>query len=71
MTSHNNSILETIFDYKLFIYSVSNTLFYFCVSVLTPYYKEEVLFSPEDLYKKNEDGISILFYLRKIFPGNL
>ncbi|KAK3164457.1 hypothetical protein QOZ80_1AG0018870 [Eleusine coracana subsp. coracana] len=37
-------------------------------SVLTPYFKEEVLFSPEDLYKKNEDGISILFYLRKIFP---
>ncbi|GJN41149.1 hypothetical protein PR202_gn00486 [Eleusine coracana subsp. coracana] len=24
--------------------------------------------APEDLYKKNEDGISILFYLRKIFP---
>ncbi|GJN12943.1 hypothetical protein PR202_ga31272 [Eleusine coracana subsp. coracana] len=30
--------------------------------------EKEVLFSPEDLYKKNEDGISILFYLRKIFP---
>jgi callose synthase len=27
-----------------------------------------VLFSAEDLYKKNEDGISILFYLRKIYP---
>uniref|UniRef100_A0A0D9V1R5 1,3-beta-glucan synthase n=1 Tax=Leersia perrieri TaxID=77586 RepID=A0A0D9V1R5_9ORYZ len=37
-------------------------------SVLTPYFKEEVLFSAEDLYKKNEDGISILFYLRKIYP---
>ncbi|XP_062200996.1 putative callose synthase 6 [Phragmites australis] len=37
-------------------------------SVLTPYFKEEVLFSPEDLHKKNEDGISILFYLRKIYP---
>ncbi|KAM0909446.1 hypothetical protein ACQ4PT_014810 [Festuca glaucescens] len=37
-------------------------------SVLTPYYKEEVLFSNEDLHKKNEDGISILFYLRKIYP---
>ncbi|KAL6879650.1 hypothetical protein ACP4OV_012309 [Aristida adscensionis] len=34
-------------------------------SVLTPCYKEEVQFSPEDLYKKNEDGISILFYQRK------
>ncbi|CAM0881256.1 unnamed protein product [Alopecurus aequalis] len=37
-------------------------------SVLTPYFKEEVLFSSEDLHKKNEDGISILFYLRKIYP---
>ncbi|ONM41821.1 Callose synthase 7 [Zea mays] len=37
-------------------------------SVLTPYFKEEVLFSPEDLHRKNEDGISILFYLRKIYP---
>ncbi|KAL6607973.1 hypothetical protein ACP70R_041036 [Stipagrostis hirtigluma subsp. patula] len=37
-------------------------------SVLTPYFKEEVLFSPDDLHKKNEDGISILFYLRKIYP---
>ncbi|KAM3349455.1 hypothetical protein ACQJBY_022442 [Aegilops geniculata] len=37
-------------------------------SVLTPYFKEEVLFSTEDLHKKNEDGISILFYLRKIYP---
>uniref|UniRef100_A0A0E0MXJ1 1,3-beta-glucan synthase n=1 Tax=Oryza rufipogon TaxID=4529 RepID=A0A0E0MXJ1_ORYRU len=42
--------------------------FCFCISVLTPYFKEEVLFSAEDLYKKNEDGISILFYLRKIYP---
>uniref|UniRef100_A0A453DH27 Callose synthase 7 n=1 Tax=Aegilops tauschii subsp. strangulata TaxID=200361 RepID=A0A453DH27_AEGTS len=36
--------------------------------VLTPYFKEEVLFSAEDLHKKNEDGISILFYLQKIYP---
>uniref|UniRef100_A0A453DH32 Uncharacterized protein n=1 Tax=Aegilops tauschii subsp. strangulata TaxID=200361 RepID=A0A453DH32_AEGTS len=40
-------------------------------SVLTPYFKEEVLFSAEDLHKKNEDGISILFYLQKIYPGHL
>ncbi|PWZ16554.1 DEAD-box ATP-dependent RNA helicase 7 [Zea mays] len=38
------------------------------LSVLTPYLKEEVLFSPKDLHRKNEDGISILFYLRKIYP---
>ncbi|KAK1642299.1 hypothetical protein QYE76_060104 [Lolium multiflorum] len=37
-------------------------------SILTPYYKEGVLFSAEDLCKENEDGISILFYLRKMFP---
>ncbi|MCO5569809.1 hypothetical protein L7F22_023523 [Adiantum nelumboides] len=37
-------------------------------SVLTPYYKETVIFSREDLLVENEDGISILFYLQKIFP---
>ncbi|XP_043699238.1 callose synthase 7-like isoform X3 [Telopea speciosissima] len=37
-------------------------------SVLTPYYKEDVLYSEEELQKENEDGISILFYLQKIYP---
>ncbi|KAL2940900.1 Callose synthase 3 [Bienertia sinuspersici] len=37
-------------------------------SVLTPYYTEEVLFSLQDLESQNEDGVSILFYLQKIFP---
>ncbi|XP_035541393.1 callose synthase 2 isoform X2 [Juglans regia] len=38
-------------------------------SVLTPYNTEDVLFSIEDLEKLNEeDGVSILFYLQKIFP---
>ncbi|ONM41651.1 Callose synthase 7 [Zea mays] len=37
-------------------------------SVLTPYYNEEVLYSSHDLNRKNEDGISILFYLQKIYP---
>ncbi|TVU33970.1 hypothetical protein EJB05_15789 [Eragrostis curvula] len=37
-------------------------------SVLTPYYNEEVLYSAHELNKKNEDGISILFYLQKIYP---
>jgi hypothetical protein len=55
-------------NYLLIVFVI---LFSICVSVLTPYFKEEVLFSHDDLYKKNEDGISILFYLRKIFPGNL
>ncbi|XP_039159176.1 callose synthase 3 [Eucalyptus grandis] len=37
-------------------------------SVLTPYYTEDVLFSLKDLESQNEDGVSILFYLQKIFP---
>ncbi|KAJ8512658.1 hypothetical protein OPV22_003092 [Ensete ventricosum] len=37
-------------------------------SVLTPFYKEEVLYSEEELKKENEDGISIVFYLHKIYP---
>uniref|UniRef100_A0A7N0T6F9 1,3-beta-glucan synthase n=1 Tax=Kalanchoe fedtschenkoi TaxID=63787 RepID=A0A7N0T6F9_KALFE len=37
-------------------------------SVLTPYYTEDVLFSIDALEKPNEDGVSILFYLQKIYP---
>ncbi|KAH0461335.1 hypothetical protein IEQ34_008910 [Dendrobium chrysotoxum] len=37
-------------------------------SVFTPYYSETVLYSLSDLRVENEDGISILFYLQKIFP---
>ncbi|KAK1321381.1 Callose synthase 3 [Acorus calamus] len=37
-------------------------------SVLTPYYEEDVLFSSKELEEPNEDGVSILFYLRKIYP---
>lgn len=37
-------------------------------SVLTPYYSEDVMYSKEKLLAQNEDGISILFYLNKIFP---
>lgn len=40
-------------------------------SVFTPYYSEVVLYSLAELQKKNEDGISILFYLQKIYPGIL
>ncbi|KAL8460435.1 hypothetical protein ACS0TY_032101 [Phlomoides rotata] len=36
-------------------------------SVLTPYYDEEVLFGKEMLRSPNEDGISTLFYLQKIY----
>ncbi|XP_078163571.1 callose synthase 3-like [Carex rostrata] len=37
-------------------------------SVLTPYYNEDVLFSLQNLEEPNEDGVSILFYLQKIYP---
>ncbi|MFS7931875.1 putative 1,3-beta-glucan synthase [Helianthus anomalus] len=37
-------------------------------SILTPYYIEDVLFSMDALEKPNEDGVSILFYLQKIYP---
>ncbi|KAI8571725.1 hypothetical protein RHMOL_Rhmol01G0141900 [Rhododendron molle] len=37
-------------------------------SVLTPYYTEDVLFAMNHLEMPNEDGVSILFYLQKIFP---
>lgn len=36
-------------------------------SVLTPYYDEEVMYSKEALRKENEDGITTLFYLQKIY----
>lgn len=38
----------------------------FCV--FTPYYSETVLYSNSELKVENEDGISTLFYLQKIFP---
>ncbi|GAB4860529.1 Callose synthase 10 [Ancistrocladus abbreviatus] len=37
-------------------------------SVFTPYYSETVLYSSSELRIENEDGVSILFYLQKIFP---
>ncbi|KAK4783957.1 hypothetical protein SAY86_018325 [Trapa natans] len=36
-------------------------------SVLTPYYNEEVLYSREQLWTENEDGISTLYYLQTIY----
>lgn len=38
----------------------------FCV--MTPYYSETVAYSLKQLSQENEDGISTLFYLQKIFP---
>lgn len=44
---------------------VRNTLSF---SALTPYYNEHVLFSIKELDEENEDGVSTLFYLQKIYP---
>jgi callose synthase len=38
-------------------------------SVLTPYYTEEILYTRKALEEENEDGVSILYYLQKIYPG--
>ncbi|GAV58897.1 Glucan_synthase domain-containing protein/DUF605 domain-containing protein/FKS1_dom1 domain-containing protein [Cephalotus follicularis] len=37
-------------------------------SVLTPYYSEETVYSKTELEMDNEDGVSIIYYLQKIFP---
>ncbi|KAJ7537160.1 hypothetical protein O6H91_12G100700 [Diphasiastrum complanatum] len=37
-------------------------------SVLTPYYNEEIIYTKKTLHEENEDGISVLFYLQKIYP---
>ncbi|CAN8270758.1 unnamed protein product [Cochlearia groenlandica] len=37
-------------------------------SVLTPYYSEETVYSKNDLEMENEDGVSVIYYLQKIFP---
>ena len=40
-------------------------------SVMTPYYSEETVYSKSDLDLENEDGVSIIFHLQKIFPGSI
>ncbi|KAG6554695.1 hypothetical protein Mapa_003714 [Marchantia paleacea] len=39
-------------------------------SVLTPYYSEDVMYHKKQLITENEDGVSILFYLQKIFKDD-
>jgi callose synthase len=39
-------------------------------SVLTPYYKEDVMYNRDQLCRENEDGVSILFYLQKIYEDD-
>ncbi|KAI5672445.1 hypothetical protein M9H77_12809 [Catharanthus roseus] len=37
-------------------------------TVMTPYYSEETVYSKTDLEMENEDGVSIIYYLQKIYP---
>ena len=67
---------DQLVDYQLFSNYYSNDISFIYLfisdlwpSVLTPYFKEDVLYSEDELKKENEDGISTLFYLQKIYPG--
>ena len=53
----------------IFCFVLTLNFFYDIISVLTPYYKEDVLYSDDELHKENEDGITILFYLKTIYRG--
>lgn len=66
------SISSLSFFFPLYVELLTFSFSFFLLfenSVFTPYYSETVLYSSSDLQKENEDGISILFYLQKIFPG--
>ena len=39
-------------------------------SVLNSYYDEDVMYNREQLRTENEDGVSIIFYLQKIYPND-
>ncbi|OEL22051.1 Callose synthase 4 [Dichanthelium oligosanthes] len=47
---------------------VTRDIFEDQLSALTPYYNEHVLLSTKELKEENEDGVSTLFYLQKIYP---
>jgi callose synthase len=40
----------------------------FSFSVFTPYFSEDVIYSPKQLAEENNDGISMMYYLRTIVP---
>lgn len=72
----------SFFVNKFFIHKIQNAMHFEAVlsvciivffvsyfSVLTPYYSEETVYSKNDIEFENEDGVSIIYYLQKIFPG--
>uniref|UniRef100_A0A7S0NMX1 1,3-beta-glucan synthase n=1 Tax=Calcidiscus leptoporus TaxID=127549 RepID=A0A7S0NMX1_9EUKA len=38
-------------------------------SVLTPFYSEDLLYSARELAAKNEDGVSVLYFLKTVHPS--
>ena len=63
VASNSGSDTITVF---LIVYKVEKMCAF---SVLTPYYEEEVIYSLKDLNTPNEDGITTLYYLQRVFPG--
>ncbi|KAL9313852.1 hypothetical protein ACSQ67_019304 [Phaseolus vulgaris] len=63
-------IIYKLVAIKMYAYVMSCTIncknILFCV--LTPYYSEETVYSKNDLEVENEDGVSIIYYLQKIYP---
>lgn len=57
--------MDTLYYYTKF----SCAIIFFICSVMTPYYSEETVYSKGDLEMENEDGVSIIYYLQKIYPG--
>ena len=57
------------FGCSIILFSYIPCLHVLLCSVFTPYYSEIVLYNMAELQKKNEDGITTLFYLQKIYPG--
>ncbi|KAG5537092.1 hypothetical protein RHGRI_024510 [Rhododendron griersonianum] len=63
----SSEYVHTDFSFVISQYRCYHLVLFVC-SVFTPYYSETVLYSSSELRVENEDGISTLFYLQKIFP---
>jgi len=62
--------IQNLMHAEAALYLFIASLFLFLLfSVLTPYYGEETVYSKNDIEVENEDGVSIMYYLQKIFPG--
>ena len=39
-------------------------------TIMTPFYSEDLLYSAKELAAKNEDGVSVLYYLKTVDGGH-